>query len=294
MGLAKQYKSETAVFRALKIRYPDGQYALLPQVADATGSSQSRWADAIAFGLWPSRGLEIEGFEIKVSRSDWLSELSNHSKSSAVQRFCHRWWIVAGSRDIVKPEELPVTWGLIVPRGENSLEARVKAPLLKPKSISRKFCAAVMRRASEANTNYIISIKEKMYEEVREESEKMAVVRAKREIADDLYSAEEKIRSLEQNIRNLNWRIQRYEAIEKATGIPLSQYDYSNLIRAMGAKSIDAAARTFEGSIHHIKKCAEDMEGWINRSEEAFKIISEIAATRETDDESEASSDASK
>jgi len=291
--VARQYKSEGAVLKALKIKYPDGQYALLPQVADATGSSQSRWADAIAFGLWPSRGLEIEGFEIKVSRSDWLSELNDHRKSSAVQRFCHRWWIVAGSRDIVKPEELPVTWGLIIPRGENSLETKVKAPLLKPKSISRKFCAAVMRRASEANANYIKSIKDEMYEEVREASEEMAVVRAKREIADDLYSAEKKIRSLEYNIKNLNWRIQRYEAIEKATGVPLSQYDYSNFVRAMGARSADAAANTFESSIHHIKKCVEDMEGWINRSEEAFKAISEIASMPEIADETEPLDDAS-
>ena len=33
-----------------------------------------RYADAIAMNLWPSRGLAVHGFEIKISRGDWQRE----------------------------------------------------------------------------------------------------------------------------------------------------------------------------------------------------------------------------
>ena len=100
--MAKTYKTEDAVFRLLDKRYPAESHALFRQVADSTGYGQKRYADAVAFGLWPSRGLEIEGLEIKVSRQDWLNELKNHAKSADIQAYCHRWWIVAGDRSIVK------------------------------------------------------------------------------------------------------------------------------------------------------------------------------------------------
>lgn len=57
----------------------------------------------------------VHGFEIKVSRSDWLSEHRTQGKKSAPWRsYCNYWWIVVPRRDIVKPEELPAGWGLLV------------------------------------------------------------------------------------------------------------------------------------------------------------------------------------
>ncbi len=60
--------------------------------------------------LYPSRGLEINGFEVKGSRQDWIKELKSPEKSAPVQRFCDRWWIVAPA-GIIQPGELPPTWG---------------------------------------------------------------------------------------------------------------------------------------------------------------------------------------
>ena len=73
--------------------------------------SNMRTADAIAIDTWESQGLEVHGFEIKCSRSDWLTELKHPEKSEPFRRFCDRWWLVTSSKDIVKPGELPEGWG---------------------------------------------------------------------------------------------------------------------------------------------------------------------------------------
>lgn len=66
-------------------------------------------------GNWGKRQ-SIHGFEVKVSRSDWLAELKDPSKAEAWARHCHYFWLVAASRDIVR-DDLPDGWGLLVPHG---------------------------------------------------------------------------------------------------------------------------------------------------------------------------------
>lgn len=146
--------TEAQLFARLKKRYAPPEYAIFPNVQNSTGyTRQRREADAIAMGLWPSRGMEVMGFEIKSYRNDWLSELRKVTKSAAIQKYCHRWWIVVADKDIVKLDagELPPTWGLMVPRGNNQLVTLVEAPLLEPEPLDRGFVAAVLRRAQEAS-----------------------------------------------------------------------------------------------------------------------------------------------
>lgn len=289
--MAKEYKSEGAVFRLLERRYPEPQYAIFPQVADETGYRQSRWADAIAFGLWPSRGLEIEGFEIKVSRSDWLSELKDPSKSSAIQRYCHRWWIVAGSRKIIKPEEIPKSWGLLIPRGNDMLEAKVPAPLLTPKKISRKFCAAVMRRAAEGHQRTLRNIKDELYKEAEGKAQEIAVLIAKREIDEELIEAKVEISQRDGEIRRLKHRLNQYEKIESAAGVKLSQINFPGLLNNLSRRSLDAESSHIEGASYRIKKVIEDLEGLLERADKIAPAISEIVASYEPPDESERSGD---
>lgn len=120
--------NERAVFKLLEAKYPKSEYALFPQVPDGTGSTKRRTADAICMSLWPSRGLEVEGFEIKVSRPDWLKELNGDpSKAESWAKHCDRWWIVAPA-GIVKKDELPKTWGLLS-FSDKGLRKTVPAPL---------------------------------------------------------------------------------------------------------------------------------------------------------------------
>lgn len=114
------------------------------EVANGTGAHSKRYADAVAFGLWPSHGHKIEGIEIKVSRSDFLSEMKKPQKSAPVYQYCHHWWL-AVPKGLVDKAELPPTWGLLELTGDR-LVAKVKAPLLTPEPATPAFVAALLRR----------------------------------------------------------------------------------------------------------------------------------------------------
>lgn len=134
---------------ALSRKFCAPEYALFFEVGDATGGRARRWADALAMGLWPSRGLALQGFEIKVSRSDLKSELKNPAKAESIARYCRYWWL-ATPPGLVKDDELPDGWGLyeVHPQGLRVVKA---APVLSEQPISPEFLAAILRRASEAD-----------------------------------------------------------------------------------------------------------------------------------------------
>lgn len=136
-----------AIYDALERRYSLPTWALFHEVKDSTGFSFTRSADAVAMSLWPSRGLEIHGFEIKTFRNDWLRELKDPAKAEAVSKFCDHWWIVA-TKDVCKLDELPKTWGLLELNG-SKLVARKPAPELKAEPMSRGFLASMLRKAAE-------------------------------------------------------------------------------------------------------------------------------------------------
>ena len=119
-----------------RFRYPE--WTVLPGVANATGGGIQRRCDALAMNLWPSRGLELHGFEIKVSRADFLRELKDPEKAEKIAKYCDRWWLVVASADIVQEGELPPAWGLLIARGE-SLRLKKEAPRLSPIEIPRYY-----------------------------------------------------------------------------------------------------------------------------------------------------------
>jgi hypothetical protein len=132
------------VIEALRAKYPANAYAFLTEVADATGFAR-RHCDALVMSLWPSRGLEIIGFEVKVRRSDWLKELAMPEKAEAIAQYCDRWYLAVGDEEIVKEGELPASWGLFVPM-KDGLRCRKEAKLAEPApEPGRSFLAALMR-----------------------------------------------------------------------------------------------------------------------------------------------------
>ena len=116
----------------------------LEEVRAGVGADRGRTADVLTLGLWPSRGLLLEGFELKASRSDWRGELDRPEKADAVARYCDRWWLVTVP-DVVHAGELPPTWGLLVRKGRK-LVCEVEAPPLEPVAPDRQFLAALLRR----------------------------------------------------------------------------------------------------------------------------------------------------
>jgi len=137
---------------ALRERYQPPAWAFLSHVRNQTGYGRTtRTADGMAMSLYPSRGLELHGIEIKVERSDFLRELKDPEKAAEILRFCNRWWLAVSDPAIVQPGELPPTWGLLVPKGKG-FAVKVDAPPLTPEPISRAFLASIFRNVVDIST----------------------------------------------------------------------------------------------------------------------------------------------
>jgi len=144
--------TEFELFQALRPFYPVREYALLPQVANATGFGANRHADAIALSLWPSRGLTLAGFEMKSYRGDWIRELRKPEKAEEVAQYCNYWWIVAAG-PLVKPDELPPAWGLMTWDAEKKALVKTKhAPLREAVKPDLPFIAGILRKAQDVIT----------------------------------------------------------------------------------------------------------------------------------------------
>jgi len=201
----------------LRRKYPADQYAMLYEVRDAAGFAAKRSADVMVIGLWPSRGCMIEGMELKISRGDWLRELKKPQKAEAFFQFCDRWWVIASSPDIVKLDELPPTWGLMVPRAGGMGVVR-QAPDLKPEPVDRYLLAAMLKRATDTaadspEVRAAIDNRVKVAESAVEQRVKWAT-----------QSADRESREMKTSI----------EAFEKASGVHLNSYNGGRIGEAVG------------------------------------------------------------
>lgn len=230
-----------ALRAALREKFPLPEYALFFEVADSTGARTSRTADAVAMSCWPSRGLELIGFELKASRSDWTREKADPAKAEAICRYCDRWYLVIGDRKIVKPGELPATWGLIAPKGQKLVIA-TEAPKLNPAPVDRDFLAALLRNAVSRSP--------------AEEQMAAAVARARSEAyADGRKSAsgqhESKIRSLEAEVGKLRGAIAEFEqhsgiSMGYSFGRPGAIGEAVRFVLNGGLKNLERTAREAE------------------------------------------------
>lgn len=99
-----------------KVRVYSGGYTY---TGDAT-----RIADYLVVDTYGTT--EIIGFEVKISRSDWLTELKDPSKSEEWRAHCHRWYLVVPDATIVR-DDLPEGWGLMTIDKNGKLRVRVKS-----------------------------------------------------------------------------------------------------------------------------------------------------------------------
>lgn len=132
-------------------RYSRAEHARYP--SSIGYNLASRIADYIVFDTY-GRG-EIIGHEIKCSRSDWLKELSDLSKSEEWRKHCNKWFLVASDKSIVK-DDLPDGWGLMVPDSSGALRV-MKRPVNNenPIPLTIKLTAYLCRAISKTARNEI-------------------------------------------------------------------------------------------------------------------------------------------
>jgi len=107
------------------------------------GTGPLRTADALVVDLWPSSGNLIHGFEVKVSRSDWLTELKDPEKAEAFKPYCDHWWLAVPDATIVR-DDLPEGWGLLdLSRG--GLRISKQAPKLARQPMPHEMTVAWVR-----------------------------------------------------------------------------------------------------------------------------------------------------
>jgi len=90
------------------------RHAMFFELNNGTGWHGGRnFLDAFLLDLWPSGSFTRRVFEIKVSRSDFLSEIKNPNKRKWGMEISNEFWFVCAP-DICKPEEVPEACGLMV------------------------------------------------------------------------------------------------------------------------------------------------------------------------------------
>ena len=160
----------TELKAAMERKWCAPEHALVLEVSDATGGRRGRIADALIMGLWPSRGIHLDGVEIKTQRSDWLRELKDPQKAESISRFCDHWWIHA-TPDIVKEEELPTGWGLRVYDGR-VWRTVVEAAKRNSEPVDNDFLAAILRRIDQMVDKRADGLVEKRIEDARADMER--------------------------------------------------------------------------------------------------------------------------
>lgn len=243
----------------LREKYPRDKYALLFDVPDAVSLDQKRRIDALAFGCWASLGRSLEGFELKVSRSDWLRELKNVNKADPFVALCDRFWLVTADSSIAKLDEVPACWGWMAATKSG---LRIQRPASKlpgcGESFPRSFVIGVMRRLQD---DLLASPDVRTYidTKVREATE----------------GVEQKIKWATQRATNdLERNRDAIAEFEKASGIQFNQYSMGSIGHIV--KQLRALGYGEEGGLAQVNKL---LEGQANALRITLEQVEQVRAS---------------
>jgi hypothetical protein len=162
------------VLTCLRVRWPDAEYLTIEE-APEDSSRSGRKIDLLVVSLWKSRGLELDGVEVKVSLGDWRRELERASKADFWWRHTHRFWIAAPLELAAKVrDELPETWGLLGCATGKKTKVVAKAPKRTAEPLSWSSCVGLMRAAAGAGINALHRARSAGYDQGVEVGEQRA------------------------------------------------------------------------------------------------------------------------
>ena len=131
------------ICQALESTYTSPEWYLGFEVGNSTGTSCKRHADAVAINAYPSKGFEVRGFEIKVTKQDLAVELQNGIKSEEIAKYCDYWFLVT-PKGLSDSFTLPPTWG-VIEYHDGKLRQKMKATKLEKASPTAGFLCAMLR-----------------------------------------------------------------------------------------------------------------------------------------------------
>lgn len=234
------------VLKALKKRYGDG-YVVLSEVNNGVGGmGGARYADYIVLSMWPSRGLDIIGFERKSSRSDWLSEYRNPRKAELFFGRCNRWYLVTDTKDVARKEEIPKNWGWVYVQKSGNLRTVKEAPR-KDVEMSKPLMFSMIRRA------YGVGMKEGEDKGRRDSRAESAELARRAEL--DYARAREKLRVADNKLRD----VQSME--RELTGNYYGKIeDIAPLIRSLNGAVGNGLVGRIRGNVRALKKYSDTLD----------------------------------
>lgn len=254
----------TNIWNALRRRYKAPEFALFSEVRDALGWAGKGSCDAVAFGLWPSRGMAMLGFEIKTDRRDWLRELKKPEKAERFAALCDEWWVVT-TPDVLDESELPLGWGwLLLPKTGRAVGKKLKLKRAATRKaeqpeLPREFITALLRRA------HAMTQDEGMIKGARQEGydDGFAEGRKKNE-------AESEIRVLKSRVSAAQEEVRLYEEAKAEAGMEdFSSWDMKRL-----AKHVKMLQRASPGRlVMSYRNALRSVQGIATTLESALKEV---------------------
>jgi len=247
-----------------------GEHVFLFDVPNVVGVKQERRCDGVAIGMWGSTGRLIQGFEVKVSRSDWLRELKDVSKADPFIEQCDRWWLVTGDISVAKPEEIPEAWGWMNATKTGLRVQRPAKPLPQDETrIRRLWAFALIRRAAERG-----DVNSPEFQAVLAKHREQLDRRAKDTLEREAARISPQFAALQKKV----------DEFEKASGMKLEDWRLGNvgkLARKLHAISEDG----YRGFERTLKQQAQSLEQLAKLTRETLSALGDPALTQENEND---------
>lgn len=239
------------------------------EVPDDVSGRATRYCDAMVLDMWASRGFELAGFEIKISRSDWTRELSMPNKAEVHFALCDRWWLITpayrtatAAAAVAKAEEIPGPWGWMAVNEEGKCLTYKKAPKLVPtKKRDWRFALALVRASNRADQKEIARLVSAGVEAQRSDMTARINARAAELVASDSRVADRRhdtVAKIEAAIGGKRWGRLADDAMISAI-----------------ATLVDAQALLQFADVERHAKDLEDVAGVLRKAAGAIKTIGE-------------------